>query len=79
MQNLQQPRLTQQDVMNATTILCEECGNKTFSPVFVIKHISALLSPTGQETNVPMQTFACSKCSHVNTEFMPPEAEDRRE
>jgi hypothetical protein len=78
MQNLQQPRLSQQDVMNATTIVCESCGNKTFSAVFIIKHISALLSPTGQEANVPMQTFACSKCSHVNTDFMPPEAAERR-
>jgi hypothetical protein len=79
MQNLQQPRLTQQDVMRGTSLKCELCECSVFSPVFVIKKISALLSPTGQEANVPMQTFACVKCHHVNSEFLPPEAEERQQ
>jgi uncharacterized Zn finger protein len=58
------------DLNNAENIVCEECGNETFEPAFVIKHISALVSPTGQDTMVPIQLFKCSKCNHVNERFL---------
>lgn len=69
---MQQPRLTEQDVKNAKTLACEECGHTTFNNVFMIKYISALLSPNGQEVHVPIPTFACSKCDHINKAFLPP-------
>jgi len=31
--------------------------------------MSALVSPSGQETIIPMAVFACEKCGHVNKEF----------
>lgn len=55
---------------DADNIKCEECDNETFVPAFVIKHIAALMSPTGQETLVPIQLFKCSKCGHVNDKFL---------
>ena len=58
------------DLNNAENIVCEECDNETFEPAFVIKHISALVSPTGQDTMVPIQLFKCSKCNHVNERFL---------
>ena len=58
------------DLNNVDNIKCEECGNETFTPVFIIKHLSALVSPTGQETMVPIQLFKCSKCGHVNEKFL---------
>jgi hypothetical protein len=58
------------DLSSADNIKCEECENETFVPAFVIKHISALMSPTGQETMVPIQLFKCSKCNHVNEKFL---------
>ena len=67
------PRISQQDLQNAKTLECEECGHKFFTNVFIIKHISALLSPNGQEINAPIPTFACAKCSHINKNFLPPE------
>lgn len=66
-----QRQLRPQDLAMAKDLKCESCETTTFVPVFVIKQISALVSPTGRETNVPLQTFACSKCSHVNKEFLP--------
>ncbi len=58
------------DLKNTDNIKCEECENETFVPAFIIKQISALMSPTGQETLVPVQVFKCSKCDHINEKFL---------
>jgi len=65
------PRLRPQDLASAKDLKCDECGHMYFSPVVLIKVVSALLSPTGKQINVPVQTFECSKCHHVNKEFVP--------
>jgi hypothetical protein len=36
-----------------------------------LRKVSALVSPTGKETIVPMQLFACIKCGHVNEDMYP--------
>ena len=57
------------DMSQTTPIKCESCENSTFKQTLIISKISALLSPTGQETIVPAAVFACEKCGHVNSEF----------
>ena len=64
------PDLSSLDMSKATSINCDECENSTFKQTLIISKISALLSPTGQETIVPAAVFACGKCGHVNTEFV---------
>jgi uncharacterized Zn finger protein len=63
--------LRPQDLENAKDLSCEKCGGITFTQVFLIKQISRLLSPTGEEINIPLQTFACNSCGHVNKDFLP--------
>ena len=58
------------DLSNVDNVKCEECGSETFTPVFVIKHVSALMSPNGQDTMVPIQLFKCSNCGHINERFL---------
>jgi uncharacterized Zn finger protein len=70
----QNGKVTPQDIINAKAVKCEQCECETFSNVFIIKSISALLSPTGKEVNVPIPLFACSKCGHINKDFLPSEA-----
>ena len=41
------------------------------SNLFMIKTISAIMSPTGKEINVPIPTFGCVECNHVNKTFIP--------
>ena len=41
------------DMSKATPIECESCENKTFKQTLIISKLSALLSPTGQETIAP--------------------------
>ena len=57
------------DFSKTTQMTCEECGNHTFKQTMLIRKLSALVSPNGQETIIPMAVFACEKCGHVNKEF----------
>ncbi len=54
-----------------TELSCDECASTVFHPAFLLRKVSALISPTGKETIVPIQVFACDSCGHVNEEFLP--------
>ena len=58
------------DLSKADTIKCKECENYLFISSFVIKRISALMSPTGQEALVPIQVYSCGNCGQVPTQFL---------
>ena len=74
MNNPQQPQMNI-DINQTTEIVCESCGNDAFVQVFKMRTLSALLSPTGQKTMIPIQIFACAKCGHINKDFIPPDLE----
>ncbi len=57
------------DFSKTSEICCEACGGKTFKQTLLLRKMSALVAPGGQETIIPMQVFACEKCGHVNKEF----------
>ena len=61
------------DFSQTTAEVCEKCENDTFQQVYRMRKLSALLSPAGQETMIPVQVFACAKCSHINKGFQPKE------
>ena len=61
------------DISQTEAETCEQCGNNTFVQVYQMRRLSALLSPTGQETKIPIQMFACHKCGHINKSFLPKE------
>jgi hypothetical protein len=58
------------NVKDAQDVKCTECDGEVFAPAFLIKRISALVSPTGQEVLAPIQIFQCSSCKHINKEFL---------
>ena len=72
MENNQQPQMNI-DFSQTTAEVCEECENDTFQQVYRMRKLSALLSPAGQETMIPVQVFACAKCDHINKGFQPKE------
>jgi hypothetical protein len=48
------------------------CEGDTFFPVVFFKTLSALISPSGAEEIVPVQTFRCSSCGSIpNHEIFP--------
>tara|TARA_R110001599_G_scaffold140120_1_gene320012 strand:+ start:296 stop:517 length:222 start_codon:yes stop_codon:yes gene_type:complete len=72
MNNPQQPQMNV-DFSQTTAETCESCENETFVQVYRMRKLSALLSPTGQPTMIPIQVFACAKCGHINKGFQPKE------
>ena len=61
----QQPQVNV-DFDQTTGLECDEWKNETFTQVFYIRKLSALLSPAGEESLIPVPTFACAECGHVN-------------
>ena len=55
----------QVDLSKADTMNCEQCNNKIFIQGYVIKKISAIMSPTGQEVIAPVQVFNCGNCGEI--------------
>ena len=58
------------DISKTSPIKCGKCENPTFKQTLLLRKMSALVSPNGQEALVPVQVFACEKCGHVNSEFL---------
>lgn len=52
---------------------CAECGNQTFVPVMVFKKLSAVYSPAGKDSMIPLQVFKCDECGTIAPEFLPKE------
>ena len=50
------------DLSDADTMKCQKCENSIFIQGYVIKKISAILSPTGEEVIAPVQVFNCGNC-----------------
>ena len=58
------------DLTHATSLQCEICECLGFKQTLMLKKLSALVSPNGQESMIPVGVFACEKCSHINKEFL---------
>tara|TARA_Y100000034_G_scaffold119381_1_gene161120 strand:+ start:78 stop:317 length:240 start_codon:yes stop_codon:yes gene_type:complete len=55
----------QVDLKDAETMTCVKCDNKIFIQGYVVKKISAIISPTGQEVIAPVQVFNCGNCGEI--------------
>ena len=53
------------DLKDADTMKCQSCGNSIFIQGYVIKKISAIVSPTGKEVIAPVQVFNCGNCGEM--------------
>ena len=62
-----------------TGVICEQCGNETFQEALLIRKASKFITGTPQDAIIPIPTFACTKCGHVNDEFMPQELKSKTE
>jgi len=69
---MQQPQLNI-DLSQTTEETCESCGHSVFTQAYKMRKLSALLSPAGQESMIPIQVFVCAKCGHINKGFLPKE------
>ena len=60
-----QKQQVQVDLKQADTIKCSDCGNYLFITSFILKRLSALVSPNGQEALIPVQVYSCGNCGRV--------------
>ena len=64
------------NLKHAKTSECDECKAKTFKQSLMLKKLSGILSPNGQDQIVPIMVFACESCGHVNKEFQESETSE---
>ena len=70
----QQPTPKLNVALNKTTAFeCDECQNQVFIQGVLLRKASKFLTGTSQDAIVPIPIFSCSKCGHVNSEFLPAE------
>ena len=55
----------QVDLKDADTMKCQKWENSIFIQGYVIKKISAIVSPTGKEVIAPIQVFNCGNCGEM--------------
>jgi len=58
---------------NSIAVICEaeNCGSETFTEVVFMRKVSKLVTGAPKDSFVPIPTFQCSKCGHINKEFIP--------
>jgi len=67
--DLSEGKKIQVNVMDSPNVECEKCENIFFEKVTIIKKISKLLTGSPEDQLVPMETYVCAKCGHMNKEF----------
>jgi len=60
----------QVDLRDAETIKCSSCDNYLFITSFILKRLSAIVSPSGQEALIPVQVYSCGNCGQVAEGFL---------
>ena len=56
---------------DTTGISCDKCGCQKFVSTVILRRVSPLVAPGGQEAMVPINSYACQKCEWVNDQFLP--------
>ena len=64
------------DLSKAVTMKCEQCQSTLFDISYIIKTLSPIISPTGQESIIPVQVYSCKECSKVPDVFLKAIAEN---
>ena len=60
-------------------MVCEKCENEVFVEGVMLRKASKFLTGTTQDAVVPIPVFTCSKCGHVNNDFLPKELQQDSE
>ena len=59
------------DPKNTTEVSCEECKSTIFQEAVFIRKASKLLTGAAKDSYIPIPTFKCASCNHINKEFIP--------
>jgi len=64
---------TQVSLRDTQQVECDECKNTTFQQVVMMRRVSRILTGAPKDSYMPIPTFQCASCGHVNEEFLPAE------
>jgi len=53
------------DTNKLETVKCSNCGHKFFGQLYIMKKVSSIQSPTGEEMFIPFPIFACLDCGNL--------------
>jgi len=62
-----------------TGMSCDECSNEIFQEGVMLRKASRFITGTAQDAMIPIPVFACSKCGHVNEDFIPSQLKKQAE
>jgi hypothetical protein len=65
------------DVSKTQGIICDKCNHQVFVEGVMLRKASRFLTGTARDAIIPIQVFSCSKCGHVNDEFLPDELKSK--
>jgi len=68
---MNQPTQLNISLDKTTGIKCDVCENEVFKDGVLLRKASRFLTGTSQDALIPIPVFACTKCGHVNEEFLP--------
>lgn len=68
---LEQQKINVDIRKNSKAIVCEECGSEAFRDVIFLRKVSKLITGSSQDQIIPIPSFQCASCSHINKEFTP--------
>jgi uncharacterized Zn finger protein len=60
-----------------TAMTCDECGHEVFQEGMMLRKVSKFLTGNPQDGLVPIPVFMCTKCGHINQEFLPKELQTK--
>lgn len=60
--------ITKKTLIDSKTLQCE-CGSYIFEDAYILKKLSALISPTGKEEVIPISLLVCKECGKVLSEL----------
>jgi uncharacterized Zn finger protein len=60
-------------------VSCDECSHEVFQEGVMLRKASRFITGTAQDAIIPIQVFTCTKCGHVNEEFLPSQLKNKSE
>lgn len=66
---MQNQKITIDVLKNSSEVVCEVCNNNTFEEVVKLRKVSKIITGSSKDTLIPLPTFACKKCGHINKEI----------
>jgi uncharacterized Zn finger protein len=70
-------QLTPSVLQNSQEVKCDNCENNTFINAYQLRLISKVLVGASEDQLLPVPVFSCSKCGHVNDDFIPDYAKSK--